>query len=106
MISLGPCRWRSRNGFSWALWSIASSFARDGSSARIVAPDPRYFALQKLWLGRQPKRNALKRPKDLKQGVALLNAIKHAMPQFALDKAFEQSLPKELKEPYRQWMTA
>src|SRR6185312_9581724 len=32
---------------------------RDGSPARIEAPDPRYFALQKLWLGRQPKRNAL-----------------------------------------------
>jgi hypothetical protein len=41
---------------------------RDGTPARIVAPDPRYFALQKLWLGKQKKRNALKRPKDLERG--------------------------------------
>jgi hypothetical protein len=79
---------------------------RDGSPARIVAPDPRYFALQKLWLGRQAKRNALKRPKDLKQGAALLSAVKEAMAQFPLDKAFECSLPKELIAPYREWMKA
>jgi hypothetical protein len=76
---------------------------RDGSPARIVAPDPRYFALQKLWLGRQAKRNALKRPKDLKQGVALLSAVKEAMPQYPLDKAFEHTLPKALAGVFRDW---
>lgn len=76
---------------------------RDGSPARIVAPDPRYFALQKLWLGRQAKRNALKRPKDLKQGAALLSAVKEAMPQYPLDKAFERDLPKPLVGIYRDW---
>jgi hypothetical protein len=30
---------------------------RDGSPARIVAPDPRWFALQKLWLADQSKRD-------------------------------------------------
>ena len=34
---------------------------RDGSPARIVAPDPRWFALHKLWLGAQAKRDPLKR---------------------------------------------
>jgi hypothetical protein len=76
---------------------------RDGSPARIVAPDPRWFALQKLWLGRQRKRNPLKRPKDLKQGAALLSAVKEAMPQYPLDKAFERALPKELAKPYAEW---
>lgn len=32
---------------------------RDGSAARIVAPDPRWFALHKLWLSHQPDRNGL-----------------------------------------------
>jgi hypothetical protein len=41
--------------------------ARDGSAARVVAPDPRWFALHKLWMSDQEKRNALKRPKDRKQ---------------------------------------
>ncbi|KAF0174908.1 MAG: hypothetical protein FD124_2748 [Alphaproteobacteria bacterium] len=76
---------------------------RDGSPARIVAPDPRWFALQKLWLGRQPKRNALKRPKDLKQGRALLDAVRDTMPQYPLDGAFEKDLPKELVELYAAW---
>lgn len=76
---------------------------RDGSPARIVAPDPRWFALQKLWLSRQSKRNALKRSKDLKQGMALLDAVASAMPQYPLDRDFESSLPDELVEPYGDW---
>lgn len=76
---------------------------RDGSPARIVAPDPRWFALHKLWLGKQAKRNPLKRPKDLKQGAALLSAVKEAMPQYALDAAFERSIPKVLAPLYTTW---
>jgi hypothetical protein len=76
---------------------------RDGAPARIVAPDPRWFALQKLWLGRQAKRHPLKRPKDLKQGAALLTAVREAMPQYPLDKAFERSLPTALVKLYRDW---
>jgi hypothetical protein len=76
---------------------------RDGSPARIVAPDPRWFALQKLWMSRQAKRNPLKRTKDLKQGRALLDAVQTAMPQYPLDDKFEGELPTELVEPYREW---
>jgi len=76
---------------------------RDGSSARIVAPDPRWFALQKLWMARQAKRNPLKRPKDLKQGMALLDAVQTAMPQYPLDCTFDDSLPEELRDCYREW---
>lgn len=79
---------------------------RDGSPARIVAPDPRWFALHKLWLGRQTKRSALKRRKDLAQGSALLDAVREAMPQFPLNKTFEGSLPKELLKLYRAWKPA
>jgi len=77
--------------------------ARDGSPARIVAPDPRWFALQKLWMSEQAKRNPLKRPKDAKQGIALLNTIREAMPQYPLDEAFEASLPSELVPLYEAW---
>jgi len=69
---------------------------RDGSPARIVAPDPRWFALQKLWMSRQAKRNPLKRPKDRKQGLALLNLISAAMPHYPMDSTFEAGLPPEL----------
>lgn len=76
---------------------------RDASPARIVAPDPRWFALQKLWLSAQPKRNPLKRPKDLKQGMALLDAVNAAMPQYPLDDAFAASVPDELLPQLELW---
>lgn len=79
---------------------------RDATPARIVAPDPRWFALQKLWMSGQAKRNPLKRPKDLKQGTALLNAVHAAMPQYPLDEAFEAALPEELAGLYKTWKAA
>jgi len=77
--------------------------ALDGSPARIVAPDPRWFALQKLWMSIQPKRNPLKRGKDARQGNAILSAVREAMPQFPLDEKFEASIPEELKSCYASW---
>ena len=61
---------------------------RDDLPARIVAPDRRWFALQKLWLSAQDKRNPLKRQKDRKQALVLLDAVASAMPQYPLDVAF------------------
>ncbi|PKO47156.1 MAG: hypothetical protein CVU31_08860 [Betaproteobacteria bacterium HGW-Betaproteobacteria-4] len=77
--------------------------ARDGSPARIVAPDPRWFALHKLWMSDQEKRNPLKRPKDRKQGERLLNAIADFMPHYRLDAAFEAELPDELHPYFAAW---
>lgn len=75
----------------------------DGSPARIVAPDPRWFALQKLWMSAQAKRNPLKRRKDAAQGKALLDAVWEAMPQYPLDDGFEAELPEELAAPFAGW---
>ena len=76
---------------------------RDGSPVRIVAPDPRWFALQKLWMSEQPKRNTLKRRKDRKQGRLLLEAIATAMPHYPLNDGFEAQLPGELAPLYARW---
>lgn len=76
---------------------------RDGSPARIVAPDPRWFALHKLWMSAQPKRNPQKRPKDRKQGLALLDAVAASMPHYPLDQAFEVLLPEELRPFLEAW---
>jgi hypothetical protein len=79
---------------------------RDSSPARIVAPDPRWFALQKLWMSSQTKRDPLKRGKDRKQGMLLLGAIEETMPQYPLDALFVSSLPSELMEHFEQWRSA
>jgi len=76
---------------------------RDGSPARIVAPDPRWFALQKLWMADQAKRNPLKRGKDRRQGMLLLDAVEQAMPHYPLDDAFEATLPGELASFFVGW---
>ncbi|WP_336975337.1 GSU2403 family nucleotidyltransferase fold protein [Sphingobium aromaticiconvertens] len=76
---------------------------RDGSPARIVAPDPRWFALHKLWMSAQPKRNPQKRPKDRKQGLALLGAIAANMPQYPLEQTFEDQLPEDLRPFLEMW---
>ena len=75
----------------------------DGLPTRLVAPDPRRFALQKLWLSHKPGRNPLKRPKDLKQGQLLLKAVEERMPDYPLDDEFRATLPKELKTHLDSW---
>lgn len=71
--------------------------ASDGTAALLAVPDPRWYALHKLWLADKPGRSALKAPKDRKQGEALLQAIPLAMPRFPLDEAFLAALPDELR---------
>lgn len=79
---------------------------RDWSAARLVVPDPRWFALHKLWLANQDSRNPLKRRKDRAQGDAVLDAVEEAMPHYPLDAAFVDSIPDELKPYWREWRDA
>lgn len=70
---------------------------------RIVAPDPRYFALQKLWLADKPQRDPLKKDKDRTQGELVLHLVHLKMPHYPLNDRFEQSLPEPLKPYFEQW---
>jgi len=83
---------------------VVASLAAKPLPARIVAPDPRWMALHKMWLSRQPKRAAAKRPKDARQGAYLLMAGKERMPRFALDDAFQQQIPAALQPIYEEWL--
>lgn len=76
---------------------------RDGTAARVVVPDPRWFALHKLWLSEQAKRNPFKRRKDREQGLGILAAVAEAMPHYPLDEAFVAELPAELKPMWAEW---
>jgi len=77
--------------------------ARDGTPARLVVPDPRYFGLQKLWMSVQKKRDPRKRPKDRRQGMAVLSATKATMPHISMDEEFEKAIPVELQPFYEAW---
>lgn len=76
---------------------------RDGEAARLIAPDPRWFALQKLWMAEKPERDPQKKPKDRKQGMAVLDAVWLTMRHYPLDAAFFAELPAALKPHYERW---
>lgn len=69
----------------------------------MVVPDPRWFALHKLWMAEKPERDPQKKPKDRKQGTALLDAVWLTMRHYALDEAFYAGLPDELKPHFEHW---
>jgi hypothetical protein len=79
---------------------------RDATAARVVAPDPRWFALHKLWLSAQAKRNPFKRRKDREQGLGVLDAVAEAMPHYPLDAAFVAAIPDELQPHWREWQAS
>jgi hypothetical protein len=51
----------------------------------------------------QDKRNPLKRSKDARQGMVLLDVVAETMPRFPMDAAFEASLPPDLEIHYAVW---
>ena len=78
--------------------------AKGDFAAKIVAPDPRMFALQKLWLAEKATRDPLKKPKDRRQGDALLDACAAGnLPRHPLDKDFVASLPEPLQPHFTRW---
>jgi hypothetical protein len=73
----------------------------DGLPLRMVAPEPRTFALHKLWLSRRADRQPLKRPRDQAQARIVANLVRK---YFGLPfKTAEMGwLPKELSVLVRE----
>lgn len=76
-----------------------------GKPARVVAPDPRLFALHKLQMSQQPAsvRRREKSAKDLRQALAVLDLVETRMPEYPLDEAFVSGIAEPLQAQYRQW---
>jgi hypothetical protein len=74
-----------------------------GRAARVAAPDPRWFGLHKLWLAEKPGRDPIKKPKDARQGAAVLDIVADAMPHFPLDDALRAELPEALTPFFDRW---
>jgi hypothetical protein len=70
----------------------------------LYVPDPRWMALHKLWLSKKPERNALKKPKDMRQGDVLLSACRYFLADsYPLDIDFVLALSAELRELFTTW---
>lgn len=62
----------------------------DGYPATMVVPDPRAFAIHKLWLSRQTDREPIKRKRDYSQSLSACKLILHYLTEF-------QFKPEELR---------
>jgi hypothetical protein len=70
----------------------------------LYVPDPRWMALHKLWLSGRPGRNPQKRPKDARQGNALLDATRYFLQAtHPMDIDFVLALPEELRAIFNHW---
>lgn len=54
--------------------------AVDGRTFMVTAPDPRAFAIYKLWLSTAGDREPYKRPRDLRQAQVLIELIEERLP--------------------------
>ena len=70
--------------------------AADGWPLRIVVPDPRTFALHKLWVSRRKDRQPLKRPRDAAHARLVADLAKTYLQQPMTQKAMPW-LPPELR---------
>ena len=68
----------------------------DGYPSAMISPDPRAFALHKLWLSEQPDRDPIKKKRDKDQGQAVAQLILQYLPQYPFKKAELKMFPIEV----------
>lgn len=70
----------------------------DGFPAPFTVPDPRVFALHKLWLSRRASRDPLKRPKDREQAFLVAELVMRFLPQLDFSKPELRMVPREVAQ--------
>jgi len=74
---------------------------KDGFPSIMAVPGPRSFALHKIWLANQVDREAIKKKRDLAQGLAVIQLIMNYLPQYSFEmselKMFPKDILKEIK---------
>ena len=68
----------------------------DGFPAKMVVPDPRSFAVHKLWLSSQIDREAVKKKRDRSQALAVCKLILQYMPEFEIKKEELRMFPEAI----------
>jgi len=91
-------------------WLIASPkfiqtvIGDDGYPVKTAVPDPRAFALHKLWMSRQPDREPVKKQRDHNQAIAVGQLLAQYLPQFRFEDDQLKMLPKEVIEAGKKWI--
>jgi hypothetical protein len=83
-------------------WLISSPkfsqivIGEDGFPAAMVTPDPRAFALHKLWLSAQTDREPVKKCRDKNQGLAVFQLVVQYLPQYQFKPDELRMFPAEV----------
>ena len=72
--------------------------SQNGKPFEMVVPDPRAFALFKLWLSSATERDPIKKPRDLRQAQAVIKLLDERLPQYPLDVGMLQSFPQNVSK--------
>jgi len=102
-IDLGGVAPVALDGLQWLINSPrfnAVAIAEDGEPVFLSCIDPRAFALHKLWVSRQPLRDALKRKRDVAQAKAVAHVAELLGVPF--DRRNLSALPKALLEGLKE----
>ena len=74
----------------------------DGYPAAIIVPDPRAFAVHKIWLSKQPDRESIKKRRDRSQALATIKLVAQYMPDLAFKKKELRMFPKAVVQQTMQ----
>jgi hypothetical protein len=83
-------------------WLVASPkmsqvvIGEDGFPAIIVVPDPRAFAVYKLWLSRQADREPVKKQRDYLQAIAVARTVVEKLPNLQFSEQELRMFPGEV----------
>ncbi|WP_207460732.1 nucleotidyltransferase domain-containing protein [Azospirillum sp. SYSU D00513] len=86
-------------GLAWLVNSPSfegTAIAANGFPVRMVCPDPRAWAVHKLWLSERDDRDALKRGRDRAQGLLLVGLMRERRPDMPFESLELSALPRML----------
>lgn len=72
--------------------------AANGAAVMMPVPDPRAFAIHKVWLSHQSNREPVKKQRDLNQALMVMDLIREYLPNFPIDEAGMRYFPKTVIE--------
>ena len=76
---------------------------KDGGPATMVVPDPRAFALNRLWLSQQDDREETRRSCDRSQALAVAALVLRYLPQYDFFSTELDMFPQDLASDAAQW---
>jgi hypothetical protein len=74
----------------------------NGFPAPMVCPDPRAFAVHKIWMSRQPDRDPLKKQRDRDQALTVAWIVGRYLPQYEFSSSELKMFPKAIVDHARQ----